>query len=145
MLSKYDDSKYSGCDKIKSVGLVHALVTHAVAVLPGHVLFEGFRVSKSWGPYADLRNRLMRAEPGMGWLWVLIHAPLELILERVVLRSADRVPNTPELKAMVSQLSNTRVKALTAFPGGVLVLDPREPPDALYRRLVERLAAEEAK
>lgn len=143
VIGTYDESKYSGCDKIKSVDVVMGAVKHATLELPGRVLFEGFRVSKSWGPYAELRNQVVRAAP-VGWLWAMMAITYELTCERAQGRSPDRELNLPELAGMCRQMNNTRIKAKAAFHGDVLELPSAEPQDNLHARLVDAIARREA-
>jgi hypothetical protein len=143
VVGAYDESKYSGCDKIKSADDIETAIRSAFS-LGGHVLFEGFRVSKSYARFAALRNELCRADPGLTWLWVLLHAPKELIFERAQARREDgRLVDKKELAAVVSQMSSTRDKLRQAFPGDVLTLDPAKDPTYLYLRLLGEMAARE--
>jgi hypothetical protein len=158
LVGTYDESKYSGCDKIKSKDAIHGALWYAAleadpdgAVASAHILFEGFYVSKSWGPYCELRKQILKAaqyrEPELRWLWAFIHAPLELILERSqARRSADSRPIDPkELAGVVNQMGNSRRNAMQIFPKEeCLTLDPTEAPEALYAKLVAQMALLEA-
>lgn len=147
LVGTYDDSKYSGCDKIKSVEAIEGAIRAAAAGGDHHVLFEGFYVSKSWARYAALRNELTRADPNLTWLWAFIHAPEALIFERSeARRSPDSRPiDKKELAGVVRQMANSRRNAMELYPKQeVLTLDPTRAPEVLYRDLVQRMAELEA-
>jgi hypothetical protein len=154
LLGTYDESKYSGCDKIKSKDAIQGALRYAAgslldfqrggpAQLPPHILFEGFYVSKSWGPYCELRKEILKANPGLRWLWAFLHAPETLIFERSeARRSPDSRPiDKKELGGVVRQMDNSRRNAMQIFPKEeCLTLDPRRSPDELYAQLVGRIA-----
>lgn len=158
LLGTYDESKYSGCDKIKSKDAIQGAVWHAAlesdpdgVVAHAHVVFEGFYVSKSYGPYVELRKQILRAsaihEGDIRWLWAFIHAPEALIFERSeARRSPDSRPiDKKELGGVVRQMANSRRNAMEIFPKQeVLTLDPTRAPEALYEDLVQRMAELEA-
>ena len=143
IIGPYDESKYSGCDKIKSIGVIKAAVRSA-GHFSDHILFEGFRVSKSYGPTAELRNELVRSHKDLTWLWTLMDAPVELIYERAAARREDGKPiDKEELAGVVRQMNNTKAKVKAAFPGEYLLLDPRCEPDFLFKRLLNEIKARE--
>lgn len=154
LLGTYDESKYSGCDKIKSKDAIQGAVWHAAlesdpdgVVAHAHIMFEGFYVSKSYGPYVELRKKLIKADPGLTWLWAFIHAPEALIFERSeARRSPDSRPiDKKELGGVVRQMANSRRNAMEIFPKKeVLTLDPTRAPEVLYEDLVARMAELEA-
>lgn len=144
VIGTYDESKYSGMDKVKSADAICYAVSWAAQTHGAHhTLFEGFRVSKSYARFAELRNSLVR-ETGQTWLWALMHAPVELIYERAAARREDgKEIDHRELAAVVRQMDKTRSKVREAWPRDALTLDPRQPPEALYERLVGEMAARE--
>jgi hypothetical protein len=138
VLGTYDASKYSGMDKVKSADAICGAVEHAAKTHgEHHTLFEGFRVSKSWDRYAELRNRLVR-EADVTWLWAMLNAPLELIYARSEARrdASSRPMDEKELAAVWRVMNNSRVKAKTAFPDDTVVLDAAQKPEALFALLV---------
>lgn len=142
LIGRYDESKYSGCDRIKSADAICWAVSQ-VTGSENHVLFEGFRVSKSYARFAALRNELVR-EHDITWLWALLHAPKELIFERAAARREDgKLIDKKELTSVCGQMDGTRTKLRQAFHGDVLTLDPRRSPRELYTRLVDEMTARE--
>lgn len=145
IIGKYDDSKYSGCDKIKSADAIEWAVQHALEAWPTHhVLFEGFRVSKSYSRFADLRNRLSGA--GETYLWAFLHATHDLICERSEgRREANSRPiDREELGRVVKQMDKTRRTVLQLWPDEAITLHPSDTPDTVYANLIEWLADKEA-
>lgn len=143
IIGKYDTSKYSGCDKIKSAEAIEWAVEHALKTFPDHhVMFEGFRVSKSYKRYAALRNRL--AAQGEVFLWVFIHATKELIFERAQARREDgKEIDKKELESVVRQMNKTQGAVQFNWPGEMLSLDPMNPPLVVFERLRDEMAARE--
>jgi thymidylate kinase len=148
LLGQYDGkSKYEGCDKIKSVGAIQSAVRRmSTDPLGGHVVFEGFRVSKRYGPYAELRSTIVHENrPDVVWLWALSDISEALMYERAQARSPDRELNRPELAATWRQMRNTIAKARAAFPAEqVLLLDARLSPEELFGQLVARMGVLES-
>jgi hypothetical protein len=153
LLGKYDDSKYSGCDKIKVADAIAEAVRYLAIHRDCHVLFEGFRVSKSYTRYAALRNELVKARPALSpdleparWLWVFMHAPDEVIFARSEARREDasRPIDKKELAAVQRVVNNTRDKVRAAFPGEHLTLRPESwSPVMLYDRLIHEMELRE--
>jgi thymidylate kinase len=147
VLGLYDASKYSGCDKIKSADQIEEAVrslAQSDGLVDPHVIFEGFRVSKSFSRFAALRNELVKADPALTWLWALIHAPVGLIYERAAARREDgKLIDKKELAAVVKQMDGTRTKCRQAWPNDVLTLDPTQPPEAVYERFLDEMVARE--
>ena len=145
VIGTYDASKYSGCDRIKSKDAITQALGWAVTTRPDHVFFEGFRVSKSWTPYAELRNRLVR-EHEVDWLWAFLHPPSEqFIFDRSNARREDasRPLNEKELGSVVRVCANSRNKARALWPKDVLTLDPTRTPEALAEQLLSVVAKRE--
>lgn len=145
LLGPYDPAaKYAGCDKVKSVEAIRQAVRDLAArPEPCHLIFEGFRVSKSWVPYADLRNEVVRQQEGrVRWLWALSDISEALMMERAQARSPERTLNRDELSAAWRQMRNTIAKARALYPAEeVMLLDARLPPERLRELLVARMAA----
>lgn len=145
VIGKYDDSKYSGCDKIKSADAIEWAVKHALEKWPDHhVLFEGFRVSKSYSRFADLRNLLSGG--GEIYLWAFLHATHDLICERSEgRREANSRPiDREELGRVVRQMDKTRRTVLQLWPDEAITLHPTDTPDVVFANLIDWLAEKEA-
>lgn len=144
VIGKYDDSKYSGCDKIKSADAIEWAVNEALRVWPHHhVLFEGFRVSKSYSRFAALRNTLSAA--GETYLWAFLHATHDLICARSEGRREDtsRPIDRDELGRVVKQMSKTRNTVLQLWPDEAITLSPVDTPDVVFTQLRDWLAQKE--
>lgn len=145
VIGTYDDSKYSGCDKIKSAEAITEAVSWAACELPGHILFEGFRVSKSYERFATLRNYVVNTMHNHGWLWVFLNATLPLIIERSNLRREEgsRPADEKELGAVVRQMDNTRRKVRAAFPGESIDLQVIDPVEYNFAAVVNEIRRRE--
>lgn len=147
LLGRYDDSKYSGCDKIKSADAIEEAVRYMTRSTPDcHIMFEGFRVSKSYTRYAALRNELVR-EFGVTWLWVFLHLSHADVCARSEARreASSRPIDKKELQGVVNVMNNTRTKVRQAFPNDHLTLDPvaLRPHDLADRLLAEMVQREQ--
>ena len=141
VIGKYDDSKYSGCDKIKSADAIEWAVRHAMTEFPGHhIMFEGFRVSKSYSRFAALRNELTQTGR-VRWIWAFLHASHDLICERSEARREDtsRLIDKEELGRVVKQMNKTRRTVQQLWPEDEVTLDPLTSPDEVYQKLVKAL------
>ncbi len=143
LLGRYDESKYSGMDTVKSAEACEWAVREALRRGGAHVMFEGFRVSKSYARYAAMRNEIVRTSR-VRWLWVFLHAPTELIWERAQARREDgKLVDKKELEAVVRQMDKTRRTVDQLWPGEMLTLDPTKPPEDIYLRLLAEIAVRE--
>lgn len=144
VIGKYDDSKYSGCDKIKSVEAIEWAVREA-AKEDAHVVFEGFRVSKSYARFAELRNDLVRTSR-VTWLWALLHAPEELIFARADARreATSRPTDRKELSGVVRQMDKTRRTVMQLWPRDHVDLRSEKSPQELYDQLIMQMKRREA-
>lgn len=143
LLGPYGKTKYAGGDTIKSADAIEGMVRQLAEAQSGHVVFEGFRVSKSYARFAALRNALVR-ETGATWLWAFLHAPKDLIWERAQARREDgKLVDKKELEAVVRQMNKTRDTVRYIWPKDVLTLDPTQEREVLVRRLIDEMAARE--
>lgn len=141
IIGKYDASKYSGCDKIKSADAIEWAVKHAMEAYPAHhVMFEGFRVSKSYSRFAALRNELTR-QYDVRWVWAFLHASHDLICARSEARREDtsRPIDKVELGRVVKQMTKTKRTVEQLWHEDAVTLDPNDSPDEVYHRLVVAL------
>jgi len=141
VIGRYDASKYSGCDKIKSADQIEGVLRWAIdGGFAGHVLFEGFRVSKSWARFAAVRNWCV-SNHHASWVWAFLRAEPELIFERsAARREADARPiDKEELAAVCRVMASTWRKAKVAMPRDCLDLDASQPTEVLYAQLLGRI------
>lgn len=143
IIGKYDASKYSGCDKIKSAEAIEWAIKECLRLFEDHhVMFEGFRVSKSYKRYAALRNEL--SAQGEIFLWVFLHAPKELIFERAQARRDDgKEIDKKELTSVVNTIGSSRQKVMFNWPDEHLTLDPLNTPLRVFERLRDEMISRE--
>lgn len=144
LLGTYDHRKYSGMDTIDSADVTEEVVNTAARYLDGHVIFEGFRMSKTWGRFATLRNRVVR-DAGVDWVWWMLNASLELVIQRTEeRRDAASTPTDRErLRLIVAEMNSYRIKAKALFHADTFTpdpgkLSPKELRDMLVAEMVRR-------
>jgi hypothetical protein len=105
----------------------------------GHVLFEGFVVSKSGSRWLEFAARQRRANQGR-YVWVFLRPPVSLLMERIRQRSGGKSPNQTLLENTCRTVDLIRNKAKQADRGAVLDLDHTLTPEGVFEQLLSGLS-----
>lgn len=129
-----------GCDREKDMDAVEALARRAASeLLDGHVLFEGFIVSKSGVRWIHFAQSTEKEQLGK-FVWVFTRPSVEEMERRIKSRNGGKPINLEALKNSARTVDLGRIKIKQAFERQQIIdLDTARSAPESFDELVSRL------
>ena len=141
VMGRYDVQQ-GGCDTDKDMDAIERVMHVASETFrDGHILFEGFVVSKSGGRWIEFAFTHQRANLGL-FVWAFVRPSLKDLVARIHGRNGGKPIKEELLKGTMRTVDLIRDRVKQSFPKGQIIdLDPALPSEGAFSKLVEHLAA----